>query len=323
MIDELNTIITDGFILRKGFIIRDGFVFTISGKPGVFDTLVIRCPNNSVGPSSRLGFSEKSLEEHIGLVNRYQLTKAKIICKDLSFILECPSLSHISVYPDHEVGDGFDYSPLYQMPHLKQVCCLTKYGFRDEYKCTIDYSKISGVIDIAVAGQGHKGYEMVSSLETLWISNCRKHRDFQAISCSTNLKNVTLLQCGIQTLDGIEKHNALKSLALYHNRSLHDISALSGLGDSLRLLAIESCPKITDFTALSNLVNLEHLQLYGSNSLPSLSFLHNMTKLKTLTFTMNVEDGDLTHCKNVPYASCKNRKHFNLKDAQLPKQISG
>lgn len=321
MIDELNMIITDGNILRNGFIIRDGFVFTIGGNPGVFDTLVIRSPNNSVGPSSRLGFSEKSLEDHIRLVNRYQLTTAKIICKDLSFILECPSLSHISVYPDHEVGDGFDYSPLYQMPHLKQVCCLTRYGFRDEYKCTIDYSKISGIIDIAAAGQGHNGYEMVPSLETLWISNSRKHRDFQEISCSARLQDVTLMQCGLQTLDGIEKYPQLRSLALYHNRSLSDISALDGIGDALQTLVIEGCPRISDFTVLPTLVKLEHLRLYGSNVLPTLAFLKEMPSLKTFTFTMNVEDGDLSLCQNIPYASCKNRRHFNLKDNQLPKKI--
>lgn len=129
------------------------------------------------------------------------------------------------------------------------------------------------------------------------------------------------MQCGLRTLDGIEKHKELRSLALCHNRSLNDISALSGIGNSLQTLVIEGCSKISDFEVLSTLVKLEHLQLYRSNALPTLSFLKDMPNLKTFTFTMNVEDGDLTLCKNIPYASCKNRKHFNLKDAQLPKNI--
>jgi hypothetical protein len=36
---------------------------------------------------------------------------------------------------------------------------------------------------------------------------------------------------------------------------------------------------------------------------------------------MTVDDGDLTACKNVPYVSCKNKKHYNMKDKDLPKQL--
>ena len=37
---------------------------------------------------------------------------------------------------------------------------------------------------------------------------------------------------------------------------------------------------------------------------------------------MNVLDGDLSNCLNLPHVvSCVNRKHYNLKDSQLPKGI--
>ena len=37
---------------------------------------------------------------------------------------------------------------------------------------------------------------------------------------------------------------------------------------------------------------------------------------------MNVKDGDLTPCLDLSYAySGKNRKHYNLKDLQLPKFV--
>lgn len=47
-----------------------------------------------------------------------------------------------------------------------------------------------------------------------------------------------------------------------------------------------------------------------------------MPRLKTFTFSMNVQDGDLRPCLNLSYASCQNKKHYNLKDAQLPKIIT-
>ena len=322
MIDEINATVTDGNALRDGYIVRDGFIFTIGKKPAVFDTLVIRAPADAVGPSSRYGFSNRSLFAHIKLINDLQLQCAKIICDDLSFILQCPSLKKVSVYPSHDAEDAFDYSPLYQMPNLRHVNCITSYGLKGQRSSTIDYSRIAGLTDIGAAGSGHIGYNKVPSLESLWLSNNKKHIDLSDISCSTQLKDLTMLQCSIRTLKGIDSFPALESLALFHNRSLSDISPLASNASSMKILAIEGCPKITDFSVLAELINLEHLQLYGANTLPNLNFLHRMIKLKTFTFTMNVQDGDLSNCLQVPYASCKNRKHFNLKDSQLPKQLT-
>lgn len=320
MIEELNRRVTDIYVLSQGFILRDGFAFVLGDKPAVYDTLLIRWPADAVG-TPKFAKSSRTLEEHIQLINQYKLENARIICRDLSFITQCPTLTKVSIHPDDMGSDGFDYSPLYAMPNLKSVCCITKYGIRGQYKTNIDYTKLRNLKEVSIAGLGHKDYEKLSSLESLWISNCKKHRDFKEISCSTQLQDITLMQCGLRSLDGIEKHSQMRSVVLSHNRLLTDISALEKLGNTLRVIDIEACPKISDFSFLAMLVNLEHLRLYGSNRLPSLDFLKEMPNLKTFTFTMDIEDGDLTLCKGIPYASCKNRKHFNVKDAQLLKNL--
>ena len=64
--------------------------------------------------------------------------------------------------------------------------------------------------------------------------------------------------------------------------------------DTCKVLYIENCAKITDFTILEEMENLEYLWLTGSNSLPDLRFLKKMKKLKTFILDMNVLDGDLT-----------------------------
>ena len=46
-----------------------------------------------------------------------------------------------------------------------------------------------------------------------------------------------------------------------------------------------------------------------------------MPNLKVLNLGMDVADGDLRLCMNVPYVTCKNRRHFNLRDAELPKRL--
>ena len=343
MIKKLNEAVTDIHVLSQGFILRDGFAFVLGDKPAVYDTLLIRWPADAVG-TPKFAKSSRTLEEHIQLINQHKLETARIICRDLSFITQCPTLTKVSIHPDDMGFDDFDYSPLYTMPNLKSVCCITKYGIKEQYKTDIDYAKLRNLREVSMAGLGHINYEKLPFLESLWISNCKKHRDFKEISCSTQLKDVTLMQCALQSLDGIENHSNMRSVALWHNRSLTDISALEKLANTLRVIDIEACPKISDFSFLAmmknlehlrlygsnrlpslafltTMENLEHLRLYGSNRLPSLAFLKEMPNLKTFTFTMDVEDGDLSLCKDIPYASCKNRKHFNIKDAQLPKNL--
>jgi hypothetical protein len=111
-------------------------------------------------------------------------------------------------------------------------------------------------------------------------------------------------------------------LYIYHNRVLEDISALKSCSSTLTALRIQNCPKITDFSVLEELQNLELLELTGSNELPNLSFLENMKNLKAFTFSMNVKSGDLSPCLRLLYVySQKNHKYYNLKDKDLPKKM--
>ena len=112
----------------------------------------------------------------------------------------------------------------------------------------------------------------------------------------------------------------MQCLYLHYNRSLQNISALRRANRTLKALRIENCPKIEDFSVLCELENLELLELSGSNVLPNLNFLKTMRNLKTFAFNMDVLNGDLTPCLNLSYVySEKDRRHFNLKDKDLPK----
>ena len=54
--------------------------------------------------------------------------------------------------------------------------------------------------------------------------------------------------------------------------------------------------------------------------MPNLNFLRTMKNLKTVGFNVDVRDGDLAPCRNLSYVySEKDRKHYNLKDRDLPK----
>ena len=319
---NINETIMDPYVLGEGHIYRDGFVFREGQEnPSIFNRIFIRKPERAKADESTRGFSYRTLEEHIELINKYKIEKAHIICDNLDFILECPSLDDIIVWPSLEANDKFDYSVLYKMPRIKKIYCNTNYGVLEQYKTSLDYSKITGLEDITMLKTGHSGYETVPKLKKMWISENKKIRSFQGLSCSSVLQEVTFLGCGIRSLEGIGNHKMMKSLTLWHNYSLSDISALTQVSESLTELAIDACSKIKDFSVLNELENLEYLYLDGNNLLPNLDFLENMKKLKVFTFTMNVEDGDLSNCMKVPYVSCRNRKHYNLKDKELPKKM--
>ena len=131
------------------------------------------------------------------------------------------------------------------------------------------------------------------------------------------------LSCGLESLEGFEKCSALESLLLERNRNLEDISAISSIASTLKVLDIENCSKISTFECLSSLVNLEVLRLMGNNTLPNLGFLQHMPKLKMFSFSMNILDGDLSMCTGIPYVSSeRNRKHYNIRDKDLPKNLA-
>lgn len=317
--EHLNEVITNGGILSNRCCMRDGFFFKALTHPAnVYDAIIVRSPSYANTSSPLLGVSARTLEEHIQLINDYKLEKAVIIAEDISFITQCPTLRHVSVIPADTVGDGFDFSPLYLMPELRSASCHTEYGKKDQFSSTVDYSRIRGLVDVGVSNRGHLNYNKIPMLRSLGISHY-KAKDISEMFCSKELDTLQMIQCGVESLEGIEKSEKMQCLYLYYDRKLQDISQLSKVKDTLRALCIENCPKIEDFSVLKELKNLELLRLHGSNSIPSLDFLKELKSLKTFTFSINVLDGDLMPCKNLSYVySGKNRKHYNLKNKDMP-----
>lgn len=315
--------ITDAEDLSNGCIIRDGFVFTsINQQSNIYDAIVIRNPKSADTHSPMIAFSNKTLDDHIELINKYQLEKAVVIADSIDFLTRCPSLKYLNIYPSDSADESFDYSPLYAMPEIRYLRCRTMLGLHEKSFTTIDYSKINGLKKIYLSGKGHINFEKISSLESLNIYENDNFKSLKEISSSDELHDLNLLQCGIESVEGIADFKNIERVSLGYNKALSDISDLSAAANTLRVLMIQNCPKITDFSVLNKLENLEHLHLTGNNEIESLSFIKNMKKLKTFLFSVNVLDGDLTPCLDIRYASClKGRNHYNLKEKDLPKNL--
>ena len=264
----------------------------------------------------------RALKDYQEYIRKRGLEKAEIVMPDLKILQLCPSLKYLRVWPSYNAPEGFDFSPLYEMPEVKSLNCQNRYGSREQYISEIDYSKIHGLISLFVdVNEKTLNYNKVETLKSLLVGGFKgNNRDLTDLFNSEKLDTLQLSECGMYSLNGIESSYKMQCLYLYYNRTLKDISALSKVKGTLKALRIENCPKIEDFSVLGELENLELLELTGSNKLPNLDFLKSMKNLKTFVFDMNVLDGDLTPCLNLSYVySDRNRKHYNLKDSDLPK----
>lgn len=318
--EHIHEVIEDIRTLSDGYVFRDGYCFTVGSKGNVYDAIVVKNPGACRLWSPKLGTSGLSLEEHIQLINEYQLERAEVVAEDIGFLRRCPSLKYVTVHLGDNAPDGADLSALYEMPNLKELCCRLQYGGPTEPKSTmLDYAKIPQLRDVSISGKGHRNYEQLRNLEKFWMTENKDHRDFTDLSDSVGLKRMDFIQCGFRSLRGIERYQNLQWLSMTYMRSLEDISDLVSIKDSLRALALEGCPKIRDFFCLYELTNLEHLELMGSNEIPDLDFLKNMPNLKTFSFSVTVKSNDITPCLQVPYVWMKRgRREYNLRPKDMP-----
>lgn len=309
----------------NGYTIINGYAFTALTFPfDVHDAIIVKCKGLSDCAAPQYDIPCHTIEDYTAFIERNKIEKAVIILNDISFINMCPSLKYIKIVPSYQSGALFDFTPIYMMQEVKLLDCQNRYGSQEQYLREVDYSQIHGLISLSVhTNKKTLNYNKVETLKSLDVCGFKgKHHDLTDLFCSKELDTLRLIQCGVYSLNGIETSHKMQCLYLHYNRSLSDISALSKVKGKLKALRIENCPKIVDFSVLGELENLELLELSGNNILQNLDFLKTMKNLKTFTFNMNVLDGDLSPCLKLSYVySEKDRKHYNLKDIELPKLI--
>ena len=286
------------------------------------DALVVFNPIDSIIISPVYLRSRKSLAEHIALIRDNGITDVIAVAEDIGFLKQCETIECLRVHPAI-TSQNFDYSPIYELPRLKWLQCETSYGEKGEYISSIDYSRFPNLKWLSIIGsKGHLNVQKADNVVSLFFDEAfPKSADLKNVIPTKNLEMFSITRASIRSLEGIDAAKKLKKLELYYNRSLTDISALAALKDSLVSLTIEKCGRIHDFSVLKELSNLECLILKGSNTIPDLKFLLQLPKLKHLHITMNVADGDMHWCQNVPYVKIQNRKHYSHKDSEMPQNF--
>ena len=201
ILTDIEEVITDAEILRRGWVSRQGFIFTgITHPANIYDAIVIKDPQNVRCFSPVIKESSHNLEEQIELINREKIEKAMIIAENIDFIKKCPTLKYLRIIPAENAGDGFDYSPLYEMPEIKSIQCPTVYGAGERFFTELDCESLTGLQDIHVTSRGYRNYEKISTLKSLGLSGYKKQDLTEAFS-SPILDTLTIIQCKIKSLE--------------------------------------------------------------------------------------------------------------------------
>lgn len=124
----------------------------------------------------------------------------------------------------------------------------------------------------------------LSNLETLNLTSCRfPAKELEIIAGLPSLKHLSMNDCGLSTLSGLENAHGLISLDLSENT----IRNLEPLGSLINLQSINlSSNAVTNLSALSGLTNLESLDV-SYNVLSSLSPIATCRNLKILLANNN------------------------------------
>lgn len=292
----------------KNSIRKDGFEFTSIVYPYDRKNAILISPDHP-------------WEHYADYIKLHRLTQAKIMMPTLDGLRDGASLQYLYILPSFDAPREYDFSPLYELPAIKYLNCVNRTGDRHQVLSEIDYAKLKGLEALSVeANRKALNFDRLTELKSLSVYSFRgKDRDIGDLSESEKLDTLCMIQCKNRSLSGLEKHPRLQCLYLHYDRALEDIGALASAKSTLKALRIENCPGIKDFSVLAELENLELLELTGSNELPSLDFIRSMKQLKTLVFSMNVLDGDLSPCQSLSYAYTPTiHRHYNLRSSELP-----
>ncbi len=305
---------------------RYGFHFTpsdISTEAGKLLFLVVKMKGRSSIEAPRLSVWEYSEAEYISFIQEKQIKAAMVILDDFSFLSKCPSIEMLDLRPSYQAPNHIAFEPVYQMPNLKMLEPTTIYGVDDCHWSEFDCEKLISAPTLEWFGasckKGIKNIAALTALKSLLLSSYNKADDLHDAIGSASLDTLSLLYCRVKSLEGLQTSKNLTVMKLASCFKLENIDALYSARNTLQGLVIDSCKNIKDYSVLGELRNLTRLSLIGSGKIPTLSFLDRLPNLKTLTLSMDVEDGDLSYCDRLEHTSIyPNRRHFNRKDEDFP-----
>ena len=194
--------------------------------------------------------------------------------------------------------DRVDDKPLYS----NELWGISSFSMPAEAQYVDDLTKLTYLQSLEITGQTFDSLRFLTSLtdlSELKLINCRfQTEDLAIIAALPNLKRLTISDCGLSTISGLDKAQNLEYLDLSNNT----IRNLEPLAYLMKLQEINlSHNALTGLNALSVLTNLKKLDV-SYNSLTSIAPLATCINLASLNANHNELSG-LGAINNLPALS--------------------
>lgn len=205
-----------------------------------------------------------------------------------------------------------DDKPLYS----NELWNITSFTLPENAQYVDDLTKLTYLKSLTITGQTFDSLRFLTSLTDLGELNlldCRfQPADLSIIAALPNLKRLTLSDCSLSTISGLEKAQNLEYVNL-NNNTIRNLEPLSQL---IKLREIElSHNALTGLNVLSSLSNLEKLDV-SYNSLTSIAPIATCTKLSWLNIDHNELSG-LAGINNISSLKYLSANHNALTDISI------
>lgn len=274
---------------QDSYTMRDGFLFTSFYSTNQdnknHDALVI-CDNNFKKYSSYI--KENNIVKLIIDVMKFRP-------ESLSFLNDFSDIEFLSINGRYENHDLYTLTSLKHLSILRNISPLELSRF-PKLKSLSIADCLCNKITLS------KYHANLESIDICSLSDKFNDRDLQFMTNAKHLKVCRLIHTNITSLEFIQGLKELRSLSINVSRRLCDISSLKFLSKSITRLDFQYCPKITDFSILGQLMNLQYLRLHNTRP-NSVQFIKDLGNMRTFVAAKSeILDRNITSLTNLEFA---------------------
>jgi Leucine-rich repeat (LRR) protein len=246
------------------------------------------------------------LTDYAGQIRRLFIKPAA----DLAFVSDLTNLESLGIW------GSFDQIDFRRLRKLRE--------FSAESKSTQgNLSECKGLEQLTLVCSRARDLQWISKLRSLRSLELQEMplRSLSGIESLGGLEKLHMGRVTVMNLDGLQELGSLSVLTLAAMRNLTSIAAACASA-SLRELQIQSCRKVTDLSCIAQMSSLTKLTLNSMGTLPTLTFLRDLTLLEEIFFweDTKIEDGELGFLKELPRlrrAGFRNRRHYQVREEKL------
>lgn len=251
------------------------------------------------------------IDEYVDFVNKNQIQSISINTlhynrKEIDFLARCNNIERIMITNDNIN----DLSVFYDMRNLRY---LVLGGVAGE----LDMSRLGYLEELYLGwSRNVKRLEYCAGIKRMSLRRYNpKAKNLTELSSLQKLEELTITQSAITSLKGCAELSLLTKLELNYMTKLKYLDALDGISSTLKSLRFYSCKSIQNHEYVAILNELELLAFNACGDIPSVGFIRELTKLKSLILMdTNIVDGDLSPCIGLDYVGFLNKKHYSHKN---------